>query len=615
MQKSTNTIQKKKFRLNDFQLQGARRAGVLGSGSTFNFITRRSGERGAAMMISLIFFILASVLVVLGLTGPSARQYKIANEALTSRQSYFLSESGVEDAFYRLKNSMTLPSSVTLVLGSSSTVTTITNLSGGQKQIVGTSDVNDNNRAVDLVVTTGAGVAFNYGMQVGNGGLSMSNSARIIGNVYANGDITGNNSASITGTAFAADRSSQVVDQTNDTGTPSHSITFANASATQDSAQSFQTSISDTATQVEVYIKKVGSPSNLTVRITADSSGKPASSSLTTGTISASTVTTSYGWATVALSPNVTLTAGTTYWIVLDGSANTSNYYIWGANSAGYASGLGKTGTYGTTTWNNTSPSGLDGFFKMYLGGVNSTISGMTIGTGSVGNAWAHTVTGSTIAGSLYCQTGSSNNKSCNTSLGDPTPLDFPISTAQITDWKADALAGGTLTGSYSLSGSSTATLGPKKIVGNLYVSNSGVLTVSGTLWVTGNVVLSNSAIVKLASGYGSGSGMIIADGTISTSNSASFAGSGTTGSYMMMLTTSSSSTAINVANSAGTVILVAPNGTIVFSNTAGAKEAVAYRISMSNSATLTYDSGLANVNFVLGPSGSYTVDSWKETQ
>jgi len=272
-------------------------------------------------------------------------------------------------------------------------------------------------------------------------------------------------------------------------------------------------------------------------------------------------------------------------------------------------------GQYGTTTWNNTSPSGLDAFFKAYLGGVNSTISGMTIGQSGVGNASAHIVNDSTIAGSLYCQTGSGNNKSCDTSQTDPAPLNFPISDSQVQSWKDDAVAGGTQSGDINLSDSETLTIGPKKVVGNLYVSNSGILTISGTLWVTGNIVLSNSAQVKLSGSYGSGSGMIISDGTVSTSNSATFSGSGVSGSYMMMLTTSTSSSAINVANSAGTVILVAPYGTISFSNTAGAKEAIAKTISMSNSATLTYESGLMNVNFVSGPSGSWEVQTWKEDQ
>ena len=177
----------------------------------------------------------------------------------------------------------------------------------------------------------------------------MSNSATINGNVYVNGDITGSNSAKITGTAIAADRTAEIVDQINDTGTPTNIIQFGNVSGTQDAAQSFTVAVSDTATQVSVYIKKVGTPGNATVRITANSSGKPATSSLTTGTLLASSVTASYGWVNIVLSPNVALSTGTTYWLVIDASVNASNY-IWGANNAQYANGLGKLGQYGTTT-------------------------------------------------------------------------------------------------------------------------------------------------------------------------------------------------------------------------------------------------------------------------
>lgn len=573
-----------------------------------------SNERGAAMMVSVIFFVVASVFVVLGLTGPAAREFKTANDTVSSKQSYFLGESGVEDAFYRVKNSMTIGTSETIVLGSNSTTTTITDLGSGQKEIKGTGDVGTFDRATDIKITTGTGVSFNYGMQIGNGGLTMSNSAQIIGNVYVNGDISGSNSAAITGTAVAANKVSQTIEQSNGSGSPSNSITFANGSTTQDAAQSFTPSSTNSITQIAVYIKKVGTPSDLDIYITGDASGKPDTTSIAGGTMLASTVTTSYGWNTVVLSTTASLTSGTTYWLVLDGTANSSNYYIWGASTSAYSGGLGKTGTYGGTSWNNTSPSGLDAYFRTYMGYTNATISGMTIGASGTGDAWAHTVSSSTIAGSLYCQSGSGNNKSCNTSRADPTPLGFPISEAQISQWQDDAVAGGTYSGNYSLSGSSTATLGPEKIVGNLTLSNNAILYVSGTLWVTGNVSLSNDARIQLATSYGSQSGVIVIDGTISTSNNADFSGSGTTGSYLMLLTTSSASPAVNIANHAGTVILYAPYGTIQFSNSASVKEAVGKGITMSNSATLTYDSGLANMSFSSGPSGSYSVDSWKES-
>src|SRR3989339_1826305 len=573
-------------------------------------IRKINRQSGAAMLISVVFFLFLSLGIISGLVAPSVREFRNSNVNLNSKKAYFLAESGSEDAMYRILNNMAIGTSETLALDSNETTTNVMDVDSSTKQITSLGDVSNSERKTNINLSTSDGVSFNYGMQIGNGGLTMSNSATINGNVYVNGDITGYNSAKITGTAIAADRTAEVLDQINDTGTPTDAIQFGNTTNTADVAQSFIVATSDIATQVSVYIKKVGSPSNATVRITADSSGKPATTSLATGTLSASSVTTSYGWANIVLSPNVTLSTNVTYWLVIDASVNASNYYILGANNAQYANGLGKLGQYGTTTWNNTSPSGLDAFFKIYLGGINSVISGMTIGQLGVGNASAHIVNDSTIAGSLYCQTGSGNNKSCDTSQTDPAPLNFPISDSQVQSWKDDAVAGGTQSGDINLSDSETLTIGPKKVVGNLYVSNSGILTISGTLWVTGNIVLSNSAQVKLSGSYGSGSGMIISDGTVSTSNSATFSGSGVSGSYMMMLTTSTSSSAINVANSAGTVILVAPYGTISFSNTAGAKEAIAKTISMSNSATLTYESGLMNVNFVSGPSGSWEVQT-----
>ena len=571
-------------------------------------------NRGAAMLISVVFFLFISLAIISGLVASSVREFKNTNVNLKSKQSYFLAESGAEDAFYRILKNMAIGSSETITLNSNTTTTNITDINGSTKEITSLGDVSSYQRKTSLTLSTSEGVAFNYGMQVGNGGLEMSNTSRINGSVYVNGNISGNNSPVITGSAIAADRTAEIIDQMNDTGTPTHAITFGTATSTQDAAQSFTVATSDVATQVSVYIKKVGNPSNATVRITAGSSGKPATSSLTTGTLSASSVTTSYGWVNIVLS-GTTLSTGTTYWLVLDASVNASNYYIWGANDAQYANGLGKVGQYGTTTWNNTSPSGLDAFFKLYLGGVNSTISNVTIGESGVGNASAHTVNDSTIAGNLYCQTGSGNNKSCDTSAGDPAPLNFPISDAQIQAWKDEALLGGTQTGNINLSGDDTLTIGPRKVVGNVNLSNNAILTVSGTLWITGNINISNSAKIKLASSYGSGSGMVISDGTVDTSNSATFSGSGTTGSYMMMLTTSTAAGAININNSAGTVILVAPYGKINFSNTAGAKEAIAKTISMSNSATLTYETGLMNVNFTSGPSGSWSVDGWEEVE
>ncbi len=568
-------------------------------------------QKGSAMLIAVFFFMFISLAIVLTIVSPAARDLRVASTRYNSQQSYFLAESGVEDAYYRIKNSRQINTTETLVLGSSTTTTTIADINSSQKTIAAIGDTGSYQRNVTMSISTGVGVSFSYGVQTGKGGFTMSNGSSIVGSIYSNGSITG--SGSISGSATSANSASLTSNQSNGSGTPTYDITFGNANATQDFAQSFQISTTEVVNKVQLYVKKVGSPSNLTVSIVTDTSGSPSTVVKTSGTLSASLISTSYGWVDVPFSTTPQLDAGTTYWIVIDAATSTSNYYKIGANNNGYANGSSKIGQY-SGTWGLNSNYTADAYFNLYIGGVMGLISGVTIGTGSSGNAYAHTVNSSTIRGTNYCQTGTSNNKACNTTLADPVEVAMPISDQNILDWKDIAAGGGTTTGNYTLN-SSTATLGPKKITGNLTVTNNATLTVSGTIWVQGNLDVSNNATVRLATGYGASEGVIIVDGTVSLGNNADFAGSGTSGSYIMVLSTSSSTSAITVGNNAGAVILYAQNGTVNISNNAGAKSVSGYMINLGNNSTITYDSGLTNANFSSGPSGSYDITTWQETQ
>lgn len=565
-------------------------------------------QKGNALIIVMLLFVVISVSISIGLVSPTISSVRSVKDHLESAQSYAIAESGVEDVFYRLRTAKSVSSTETLTEGVNQAVTTITDLVGGKKQINAVGDSDNRNRVINTIVEQGTGVSFSYGVQTGKGGFAMSNNSSIIGSIYSNGPITG--SGSVTGSATSANSSALSSNQSNGTGVPAYDVSFGNANGTQDFAQSFQVSTTEVVNKVRFYIKKVGNPSNVTVRIVNNSGSSPSTVVKTSGTLSASLVSTSYGWVEVPFSTTPQLDAGTTYWIVIDASTSASNYYRIGGNDNGYAGGSSKIGQY-SGTWNNNSPSTIDGFFNLFIGGTTGLISGITVGTGSTGNSYAHTVNNSTIRGTNYCQTGTGNNKACNTTLSDPVELAMPISDQNIQDWKDVAAAGGTYSGNYTVSGS--ASLGPKKITGNLNASNGATLTVTGTLWVQGNLDVSNNGTVKLASGYGTSEGVIIVDGTVNIGNNANFIGSGTTGSYVMVLTTSNSASAITVGNNAGAVILYASNGTVNVSNNAGAKSITGYYISLSNNAVITYDSGLANANFVNGPSGSWSSTSWLE--
>ncbi|MFA5933888.1 MAG: choice-of-anchor R domain-containing protein [Candidatus Paceibacterota bacterium] len=583
-----------------------------------NYKLRIINKSGQAMITSVIFFLFISLSIVFGLASPVTSEFKISKDNIQSKQSYFLSESGIEDAYYRIKKGKNISPIETITIDGSSTTTSITDISSGEKQIQSLGDVFNKQRKITFNVETGVGISFNYGIQSGNGGLVMNNNASVIGNVYANGDIVGLNGSSITGTAISANSVALVADQVNNSPLPpASSIVFGSIVATQDLAQSFQVSTDGPINKIQLYIKKSGTPSNATVRIVTDSSGSPSNNQIASGTLSAALVSGTYGWVDVIISPNASLSAGTTYWFVIDASTSLLNYYTIGANSS-YAGGVAKTGQY-SSTWTTSL---FDAYFQVYIGGLYSTISGIVVGLVGIGDAHAHIVTGSTVAGNLYCQTGSDNNKPCDTSKPDPTPANYPISDSNIQQWKSDAEAGGTIIGNYTPPGS-VSTLGPKKITGNLTITNGHILTLTGTIWVQGTISVSNNAQIILSPSYGAGSGVMLADGNVNISNNSIFAGSGNPSSYILLLTTSICPTgsscggqnAMEISNNAGTVVLNAQEGTLHLSNNTGAKSITAQKILMDNNAVITYDSGLANMNFPSGPSGGWNIIGWKETQ
>jgi hypothetical protein len=411
-----------------------------------------NNQSGAAMLIAVIFFLFISLAIISGLVSPSVGEFKNAGDAIRSRQSLFLSESGAEDAFFRLKNARPISSPVTLVLSGNTATTTIVDSGYNEKTITALGDVSSRQRKNKIILKTGDGVSFSYGIQSGMGGFTIGN-ATINGNVYSNGNISGANGATVTGSAYAA--------------------------------------------------------------------------------------------------------------------------------------------------------------------GATGTIDNIDVGQSGTGDARAHTVTNSSVVGNLYCQTGSHNNKSCNTSQPDPAISPMPVTDEMIAKWKDDAELGGISAGNMTIS--APTSLGPKKITGNLTINAN--LTITGTIFVTGNITTGNGAQVSLSSSYGAQGGIIVTDGRVTLSNNAQFSGSGTAGTYILLVTTSSCPTgcsglnAIEILNNVGAVLVNAQNGTVHLNNNVTLNEVVGKTILIDNGGVINYLTGLANENFSSGPSGGWNIDSWKEAE
>lgn len=591
-----------------------------------NKLTLKNTAGGYVVIINVLILALITSFISYAIASPLLSTNRAATDMLQSKRAMLVAGSAAEETLYKMKNQLTVPPSETLTLnGVSAEVTVATTFDG--RTIQTSAVANDVVRNVRIEVAESEGVSFSYGIQSGRGGFEMSGGAGINGNVYSNGNIIGNGGPWITGSATAANGSDPTLHQSH-TGTmpPPAQILFGgqlvyNDQKPQDVAQSFTVSTTTPVTSARLYIKKYANVwmNDATVRITNNTSGRPGNTTLASAALSANQVTTSYNYLSLPFSSTPTLNPGTTYWLVIDTSNSWNSYYMLGAAGSGYANGIAKTGVFGQSGWSDTSPAGLDMYFDLYVGGETGRISGISIGSAG-GDAWAHEVSNSSVTGTIYCQGGSGNNKACNTSRPDPVQQPLPISDGNIEAWKQEALLGGVHTGNLSYGGSSVVTLGPQKIVGNLSVGSGAILEVTGTLWVTGNISVSGGGIVRLADSYGSVSGVIVSDGRVNAGGGGVFQGSGQSGSHILMVTTSTCPTgscsgnpAISVSGGTGAVILNAQKGTIRFSGGAAAKQATGEKIIMDGGTTVNYETGLADMNFSSGPSGSWSITSWDE--
>lgn len=245
------------------------------------------------------------------------------------------------------------------------------------------------------------------------------------------------------------------------------------------------------------------------------------------------------------------------------------------------------------------------------VSGAGNKIDGAVIG----GDAYVNICDDSDVNGILYAasQTGCTFSSFVATS-STPSPVALPILDQDIAGWKAEAESGGIISGSQVFS-EGLNPLGPAKIAGNLTIQNDAEIVVGGALWVTGNIIIKNNTRVHLAPSYGSLSGVILADGTISLENNSTSSGSGQANSYLMYLSTSALNPALTIKNNAHADIIYTSAGWLDVENNADLREITGYGIHLENNARITYELGLRSALFTSGPGGGWDVTSWKETQ
>ncbi|MFH1170148.1 MAG: pilus assembly PilX N-terminal domain-containing protein [Candidatus Vogelbacteria bacterium] len=584
--------------------------------STSYKLQATSYQQGQAVIVAVIFLVLLSVVIITGFATPLTRELKNVRASLNSRQAYFVAEAGLEDAIYRIKNNLNYDTNYTLTIGSASVGIT-TASTGNTRTVEGVGGIFGHQRLISVEMDLSeVGADLFYGVQVSDGGLYMKGPSTVSGSVYSNGDIVCESGAcNITGDAIVAGglNTSPSVEWT----IQNADFAFASTSGSRDIAQSFTATVAGALNKVSVYLGKTGNPSsNLTLWITTDNSGKPDTTELTSETISYSSVGLTPSWIDVAITSPPTLANGEKYWIVLDYGSNSGvNYWNWRRDTVtDYANNTGKyTGACcsGNPAWTDI---GDDLAFRVWIGGTITKIEDMIIGDDETGTGHANSFIDTEIHGA-NCP-----NEYCIVS--NPPRAELPISDGVIQDWRDDAVLGDIIDGDHLID--TTGPFGPKKVNGNLTidVGNDEILTIAGIIWVTGDLIFScgaNGSLIELDPGYGSNSGVIVVDGKVTVGNNCTFDGSGETDSYLMVLSakeeTNRDDPVMIINNNSDGVVYYASKGWIDFNNGAGAKEVTGYGISMKNGSSVTYEQGLANINFTSGPGGAFAIINWEEIE
>jgi hypothetical protein len=163
-------------------------------------------QRGAAMLIFVLFFAFTSSAMMFSLNQSIFMDLSDLNQLTRSKQAYLAAESAVDDVVYRrVSGTLSVDNTESVTVGGViGQATTVYDSFTDEYTITGQATKDTVIRKSEAVMTIGAGSAFNYGLQAGNGGITLSNNSDIFGNIYSNGTVLGAGSAEVFGDIVSA---------------------------------------------------------------------------------------------------------------------------------------------------------------------------------------------------------------------------------------------------------------------------------------------------------------------------------------------------------------------------------------------------------------------------
>lgn len=171
-------------------------------------------KQGAAMIIFVLFFAFTSSALMFALGKSIFADLSDFNRLTQTKQAFLTTDSLTEEVVYRrIFGTFNIDAIESLTLNQITAYSTTTYDSPSDVYTVNSAThLGPVIRKSQAELTVGAGSAFNYGLQAGNGGISLSNNSDIYGNVYSNGTVQGAGSAEVHGEIVSAGPTGLIAD-------------------------------------------------------------------------------------------------------------------------------------------------------------------------------------------------------------------------------------------------------------------------------------------------------------------------------------------------------------------------------------------------------------------
>lgn len=166
-------------------------------------------SRGSILLLALIVSSIVMTVTV-SFFNYYASAVRAGRYALASAQARSLAEAGIDKAVYELNQNGGYSGESNTALGNGTFSVSVASINNNTKRVTVTGVVPNSARpTATKVVQTNVSidtevVSFAFGVQAGNGGVFLENSASVRGNVYSNGPVMGQNNNIVRGTVVSA---------------------------------------------------------------------------------------------------------------------------------------------------------------------------------------------------------------------------------------------------------------------------------------------------------------------------------------------------------------------------------------------------------------------------